>query len=278
MHEGSNWQLRTILVPIDRSAACRSALDVAINVARCNGVGTLHLIHAVDPDVFGAVSADLDRQMIEPLIERGRSLLAAATKHIGDAGLKATSEVIEAAPVDAILDTLARIQADLVVLATRGRTGIRRILGSVGLAVIAYAPCSVLAIPEIAPGWDIRCILLPWDRVDEEFSQPVVEMARKRDAELLVLAETEEVVSAARDFLTGAGVRGEVLRGGCQRIEEAIITAAHQHAADVVVLFPRPEGARGVKIDRRSQILLHELHCPLLIVRRNRGQTTVSSP
>ncbi len=268
MHEGSSWQLRTILVPIDRSAACRSALDVAINVAHCNGVGTLHLIHAVDPDLFGAVSAGLDRQMIEPLIERGHDLLAAATQHIGDAGLKATSGVIEAAPVDAILDAVARIQADLVVLATRGRTGIRRILGSVGLAVIAYVPCSVLAIPEIAPEWDIRRILLPWERGDEEFSRPVVEMARKRSAELLVLAETEEAVPAARDFLTGAGVRGEVLRGGSQRIEEAIVTATHQHAADVVVLFPRPEGARGVKINRRSQILLHELHCPLWIVRR----------
>jgi len=59
-----------------------------------------------------------------------------------------------------------------------------------------------------------------------------------------------------------------VLQGGSQLIEEAIVTAAHQHAVDVVVLLPRPEGARGVKIDRRSQILLHELHCPLLIVRR----------
>lgn len=256
------WNVRTILVPLDYSEGSQGALTVALNVAQCNGLDTVHLLHAVDPDVFGAVSADLDHYMIEPLLDAGRDLLARAGQRVHAAGLEAIPQVVEDAPVDAILDAASRTHADLVVMATRGRTGLRRILGSVGLGVITYAPCSVLAVPAISSDWEIRRILMPLDRFDEAVVAPVLEIARKRDAELLVLARNPATLAEAKAALSRPGSKAQVLRP-----EKTIAETAREHAADLVVLVPDSATPHNVKLDHRAQILLHELHCPLLIVR-----------
>ena len=48
---------------------------------------------------------------------------------------------------DAIVDTARKIGADLIVIGTHGRTGVRRmLLGSVAETVLRAAPCPVLAI------------------------------------------------------------------------------------------------------------------------------------
>lgn len=267
MQAQSGWQVNNILIPIDGSATCHRALDVAANVAHCNGVQTVYLVHAVDPDVFGAISPDLDQQMIEPLLTRGRDLIDDAAGHLAASGLTAKWDLVKNAPVDAILETAARRDADLVVLATRGRVGMRRILGSIGLSIIAYAPCSVLAIPDLAPAWDIRRILLPMGRSDDALMDPIVQMTQKRNAELLILAEDDESFSKAQSLFNRTSINGEVLHGDQKHFEASIIAAAHQHAADIVISFPRRRGTGSVKIDSRTQVLLHELHCPLLIVK-----------
>jgi nucleotide-binding universal stress UspA family protein len=47
----------------------------------------------------------------------------------------------------AILEAARTLPAELIVLATRGRTGIARmVLGSVAERVVSIAPCSVLAV------------------------------------------------------------------------------------------------------------------------------------
>lgn len=258
----TGWNVHTILVPLDHSEGSQSALTAALNVAHCNGLETVHLVHAVDPDMFGAVSADLDHYMIEPLIQAGRELLSRAGERVHGAGLKAVPQLLENAPVDAILDAVAATHADLVVMATRGRSGLRRILGSVGLGVITYAPCSVLAVPEIPHDWQIRRILLPLDRFDEALVTPVVEIARKRGAQLIMLADKDEALADAQAALDRTGVNTQVLRTSA-----TIAETARHHEADLVVVLPAASTHHNVKLDHRVQILLHELRCPLLIVR-----------
>jgi len=62
-------------------------------------------------------------------------------------GASGTSEALLGPPATAITEEARRIGAGLVVVATRGRTGLGRIaLGSVAEAVVRQAPCSVLAV------------------------------------------------------------------------------------------------------------------------------------
>lgn len=71
----------------------------------------------------------------------------AAAARLRSAGLEATAEVREGDPAQQIIAGAAQLGAGLIVVGTRGRTGLRRILlGSVGRRVLLHAPCSVLVV------------------------------------------------------------------------------------------------------------------------------------
>lgn len=82
-----------------------------------------------------------------------RQLRAAAQRCVDDAAalvrrnapaLRVTSVLREGRPKDAILDEAENWQADLIVLGSHGYGAVRRLfLGSVSLAVMTNAPCSV---------------------------------------------------------------------------------------------------------------------------------------
>jgi len=59
---------------------------------------------------------------------------------------RATGDVVQGAPAPEIIRAAARIQADVIVVGSRGRTGVGRILGSVSHAVVHQAPGSVLVV------------------------------------------------------------------------------------------------------------------------------------
>ena len=61
------------------------------------------------------------------------------------AGLNAVPTSREGDPAEVIVAFAAAHDADLIVLGTHGRTGLRRLLmGSVARNVVIHAPCSVL--------------------------------------------------------------------------------------------------------------------------------------
>jgi nucleotide-binding universal stress UspA family protein len=63
------------------------------------------------------------------------------------AGLEADAEVREGDPAHEIVLSARHHGAGLVVVGTRGQTGLRRlILGSVARKVLLHAPCSVLIV------------------------------------------------------------------------------------------------------------------------------------
>jgi nucleotide-binding universal stress UspA family protein len=57
---------------------------------------------------------------------------------------RVSGRVIEGAIADTIIDHATDWQADLIVVGSHGRTGIKRfLLGSIAGKVAAYAPCSI---------------------------------------------------------------------------------------------------------------------------------------
>jgi universal stress protein A len=59
---------------------------------------------------------------------------------------RATGDVVQGAPAPEIIRAAARDKADLAVVGSRGRTGVRHILGSVSHAVVHRAGCAVLVV------------------------------------------------------------------------------------------------------------------------------------
>jgi nucleotide-binding universal stress UspA family protein len=141
-----------ILAATDFSEAALAAVAVAAAEARATGA-RLTLLHANDlfpsPAIgwgapFGASWVIPPQELVEQVQKSAAETLRTTLERYGVPGdtLTPTGDA-----VTAILSAARTLPADLIVLATRGRTGIARmVLGSVAEKVIELAPCSVLAV------------------------------------------------------------------------------------------------------------------------------------
>jgi nucleotide-binding universal stress UspA family protein len=142
---------RRILVPLDGSEVAEAALDPAAEVARLMG-GELTLLRAVEvvpvaaPDGLVYTPPTLDATMLEELVAQARRDLDGVAARLQKAGLVVGTRVAAGEPAAAaVLD--AAEEADLVALATRGRSKVARLfLGSVADKVVRGAPCPVLVV------------------------------------------------------------------------------------------------------------------------------------
>jgi nucleotide-binding universal stress UspA family protein len=154
---------KKILCPVDLSSFSLEAFKLAVKVARSSG-GGLYLLHVIDnpfdefymssitqgdPALLGLYqSKPIKRAQIIQAMERHSEVLL---KQFAQDWVRAVPKVrylIETGnPFEAIIDAAETRRADLIVLATHGRTGIKRLLiGNVAEKVIRHAPCPVLIV------------------------------------------------------------------------------------------------------------------------------------
>jgi nucleotide-binding universal stress UspA family protein len=141
-------RFRKILVPLDFSDHSSRALDLAIDLAKESGA-ELHLLHAyeIPTSIATAYGVALPQAVWDGIEAAARSRLDERLARVEQAGLKGVDHVVGAAPSDAILDTAGEIGADLIVMGTRGLTGLRHVLlGSVAERTLRLAPCPVLTL------------------------------------------------------------------------------------------------------------------------------------
>lgn len=124
---------RTLLVPVDGSLGSRAALPPAIETAR-RFDARLVLFRVVDPGRESPAEA-------EPALQRlcGEALAEGVVAHA----------IVEEArsPASAILAAVADHHADLIVMATQGRTGLARLqAGSVTEEVLRGSPVPLMAV------------------------------------------------------------------------------------------------------------------------------------
>ena len=139
----------TIVVATDFSSESLKALAYAAALLR-QGEGTLHLVHVLDIDYSFAVPTLL---MTEPIVtapEVGRAneaeLKKLVTKIVGPQ-IEAHVHVKCGRAYDQICAVAREVAADLLVIATHGRTGLKHLmLGSTAERVVQYAPCPVLVV------------------------------------------------------------------------------------------------------------------------------------
>jgi nucleotide-binding universal stress UspA family protein len=141
-------RFRTVLVPVDFSAHASAAMDLAVEIVR-DGGGTIHLLHAYEvplgtiPPYGVAVPESLLAQVRDAAARR----LEKAAQKIAAAGLPCETHVVHGPAADAIAEAAERLHADLIVMGTRGLTGLKHVLlGSVAERTVRIAPCSVLTV------------------------------------------------------------------------------------------------------------------------------------
>ena len=140
---------RRILVATDFSAGSRVAFDRAVVLARAAGAPLViaHVLAPVGPVPGDGAFPGLYEQMASAIRADGSKKLEALVSRARRARVRTKGALLEGAPHDALVRSARRHGADLIVMGTHGRTGIRRILlGSVASRVVATAPCPVLTV------------------------------------------------------------------------------------------------------------------------------------
>lgn len=142
-----------ILVALDGSKTASHALDAAIRLALDTGA-ELHALYVVDLPVIAYDVPGYDPSIVrDAYIEEGRVIRADADARMAQQGVKGTSRSVEVElPAEDVAQCIQRASidwhADLIVMGTHGRRGVRRLmLGSVAERVLRCACCPVLLVP-----------------------------------------------------------------------------------------------------------------------------------
>ena len=143
---------KRIIVPVDGSATAGHGLAVACGLAKDSGA-KVFLLHIVDEfPAFATPEIGVSAvPLIEALRQSGRQTLDAVLAAARKAGVEPESELVEnfgKRVADAIVEEAVRWKADLIVMGTHGRRGVKRaLLGSDADLVVRYSPIPVLLVP-----------------------------------------------------------------------------------------------------------------------------------
>ena len=142
---------RRILVPVDGSATSLRGLSEAVALAKRER-GRIFLVHVLDEFFVLAApeAAVYSESVIEDLQRGGRRVLERAEARVRAAGLQVSSvmpETVGGRAGDEIVRQAKKLKADLIVIGTHGRRGIKRLaLGSDAEQVVRNAPVPVLVV------------------------------------------------------------------------------------------------------------------------------------
>lgn len=136
-----------ILVALDPSTCSESALDFVARIRWPAGSRTL-VLSVLQPVAgpLGPFDAAASLQESREQRRRVEVLVSHARRVLRQAGQSAEARLAEGSPGDVVVDVARDESVDLVVVGSRGRRGIARLLGSVSNHVVAHAPCSVLIV------------------------------------------------------------------------------------------------------------------------------------
>lgn len=141
-----------ILVAMDGGPSSALALSQAISIAKVSAAQIKVLFVIDDSDLFFESSYPDSENMMQAIAKVGTSTLARASRRLESAGVRFLTELAER-PITpgliaaTIVERADRWPADLIVMGTHGRRGLRKlIMGSVSESVMARTTKPVLLI------------------------------------------------------------------------------------------------------------------------------------
>jgi nucleotide-binding universal stress UspA family protein len=139
-----------ILVGIDESSHSERAVEFVGRLrwpagSRVIVVGALRPLADLAPTDLGGTP--VPEELVADSRRRLESVVARAREVLCTAGIPSEGRVLAGDPREVLLEVAQGEHADLLVVGSRGNTGIARlVLGSVSSHVVAHAPCSVLVV------------------------------------------------------------------------------------------------------------------------------------
>lgn len=134
---------KTIVTATDGSKFSSVAAERAIAFAKSYG-GEMKVLSVVDvPTEFYAEAP----QAVEDLVRKAKRFVADVKEQAEQSGVRTETFVGESEAYEAVIHLAREKKADMIVIGSHGRTGLRRLLmGSVAEKVIGFATCPVLVV------------------------------------------------------------------------------------------------------------------------------------
>lgn len=138
--------IKIILVPTDFTTDADRAVDFAVAIA-LRFKARILLVNVIEPITYGVS----DAVRVEDHYRSAQSVIAPRLnrlqQRLSRQGVRARVAVAKGTAYVEIVKQARRIGADLIVMGTQGRTGVRHLLlGSVAERVLRLAPCPVLTV------------------------------------------------------------------------------------------------------------------------------------
>ncbi|QSW98638.1 universal stress protein [Haloterrigena alkaliphila] len=217
-----------ILVPVDGSDAASAALDHALDIAS-DRKASLYLCYVADTNEPSQTR--VGTEVVDVLEGEGEDIVSDASERAADRGVAATTDVVQGATHDAIVDYVESRDVDLVVMGTHGRDGLERyVIGSVAERVVNDSPVPVLTVR--GPGdatatYPYGSVLVPTDGSAHATTalRQGAAVASRHDAPLHLLTVVDESILGSDDDRTD---RARDL------LEDAAATAREAGADEVV--------------------------------------------
>jgi nucleotide-binding universal stress UspA family protein len=139
-----------ILIPVDGSATAQKAVETAAGLAKAFG-SSVTAIYVIDPYPFTGLGSDFaygQSEYLSAAAIEAKQATEAAQKVLQQVGVNVNTSVIEAHSAwRGILDTAAKLGADLIVMGSHGRRGLEKmVLGSVAQRVLSHSTLPVFVV------------------------------------------------------------------------------------------------------------------------------------
>lgn len=141
---------QTILVPTDFSDDAEASLREAVELAKATGA-RIHLLHVYHFPAYVSATPELPyvipAKVYNDIRQHAAARVQEIEKRIQADGVSAKSEIVEGPPSERIVACAERENADLIVMGTRGLTGLKHVfLGSVAERTLRHATCPVMTV------------------------------------------------------------------------------------------------------------------------------------
>ncbi|MCU4743085.1 universal stress protein [Halobacteria archaeon AArc-m2/3/4] len=142
--------MKHVLVPIDGSEPAWKALDHAASVFAGGRITVLHVVDPAAGMYTGVDGGYFDTEAFERAKDRGEDLCERASERLRDddlEGIDLATAVEAGRPARTIVEYVSEHDVDHVVMGSRGRTGVSRmLLGSVAETVTRRSPVPVTIV------------------------------------------------------------------------------------------------------------------------------------
>jgi nucleotide-binding universal stress UspA family protein len=141
-------EIRKVLVPVDFSDHSQRALEEAIELSKSFGA-QLHLLHCyqIHPASIAPYGIVVPESFEHDVRMAALQRLSEWREKVSAQGVRVQEHIVALAPPDEIVSMAEHLGVDLIVMGTRGLTGLKRaLLGSTAERVIRAAKCPVLTV------------------------------------------------------------------------------------------------------------------------------------